>query len=47
MKSNVRLVVYHLNGKDAIWWKDTKRVNKIKGSELNWKIFKKYFKEKY
>jgi len=41
------LVVYQLNGKYAIWWKETKKINNIRSSELNSKIFKKYFKQKY
>jgi hypothetical protein len=40
------LVVYQLNGKYSIWWKETKTINNIRSSELNWKIFKKYFKQK-
>jgi len=39
--------VYQLNGKVVIWWQETKIVNKVRSSELTWKIFKTYFKQKY
>jgi hypothetical protein len=36
-----------LNGKVAIWWQETKTINKVRSNKLTWKIFKKYFKQKY
>jgi hypothetical protein len=36
-----RLVGYQLNGKASIWWKNTKTINKVRSSEITWKIFKK------
>jgi hypothetical protein len=42
-----RLVVYQHNGKEVIWWQDTKIVNNIRSIELNLNIFKKYLKQNY
>jgi len=36
-----------MNGKVVNWWKETKTINKIRNSELNLRMFKKYLIERY
>ena len=39
--------IYNLTRKANIWWQDIKRVKGIKEKNINWSIFKKYFKNKF
>ena len=42
-----RISIFHVNGKDSIQRQETKTVNEIRGSKLNWKLIKKHFRQKY
>ena len=42
-----RVAIFNLNGRASIWWEHFKRVKRISERRLNWKQFKKYFKQKY
>jgi hypothetical protein len=41
------IVIYHLHGKDAMWWDQLNQVEHINESRITWKKFKKYFQKEY
>ena len=41
------MAIANLTRKDNIWWQDIKRVKNIKEKYVTWRIFKKYFKQKF
>ena len=41
------MAIYNLTGKANIWWHDLKRVKGIRENNINWSMFKKYFKNKF
>ena len=41
------MAIYNLTGKAAIWWQDLKRVKGTREKNINWSMFKKYFKKKF
>ena len=43
----VRMVVYNLNGKASIWWKDLNISHGLKEKSLEWSEFKKLFIKQY
>jgi hypothetical protein len=42
-----RIDIFNLNGNASIWWEDLGNVKGIHENDLSWKLFEKYFKEKY
>jgi hypothetical protein len=41
----VRMTIYNLKGKTSIWWQDLKLAKGLKGKQMEWLDFKKYFKK--
>ena len=39
--------IYNLTRKADIWWQDLKRVKGIREKNINWSMFKKYFKKNF
>jgi hypothetical protein len=42
-----RVAIYNLNDRASIWWEDLKNVKKLSEKKTTWKLFKKYFHQKY
>lgn len=40
------LATYQLNGKETIWWQETKLDNKIRGKDMTWKLLRNTSKQK-
>jgi hypothetical protein len=38
-----RISTYHLQGKEAMWWDQLKKNNKIYEKRISWRHFKGYF----
>ena len=41
------MAIYNIMGKAYIWWQDLKIVKGIREKNINWRTFKKYFKNKF
>ena len=42
-----RVAIFNMNGREYIWWDYLRKVKRINETNIKWKQFKKYFKEKY
>jgi hypothetical protein len=42
-----RIVIYHLKGKESMWWDQFVQVKHINENKVTWREFKRYFQNKY
>ena len=40
-----RVAIYHLQGKDSIWWDQIVKLKDIYKDKISWKNFNKYFQK--
>ena len=43
----VRIGIFNLTGRASIWWEHFRKVKSINEKKIVWKLFQKYFKQKY
>jgi len=41
------IAIYHLKGKENLWWEQLKEVKHLNEKKISWKKFEKYFQRKY